>query len=161
MEIIEQGNQPKVSADTDTAGQNEVIEIDWDKINAAGVITFEEPACETQAETTTVTEAAPAELKESTWEIIDMDKEKEPEEKTFDIEIVPETQEPEVLEPVVDLNQFNLDETVLFNPETRQKLLNDLTELEFFLKQRLFELNSKDQVLFAIYADNTGVSAEQ
>lgn len=49
-------------------------------------------------------------LKESDWEIV------------------------EVPKPKIDINQFNEIETILYNTETRQRLLNDLEELEFFLR---------------------------
>ena len=66
-------------------------------------------------------------LAKSTWEIVESD------------------------EPVVDLNKFNFDETILYNGETRQRLTNDLEELEYFLKGRLHEMQSPDQALFDIY----------
>jgi len=66
-------------------------------------------------------------LAKSTWEIVEID------------------------EPVVDLNKFNFDETILYNGETRQRLTNDLEELEYFLKGRLHEMQSPDQALFDIY----------
>ena len=66
-------------------------------------------------------------LAKSTWEIVESD------------------------EPVVDLNKFNFDETILYNGETRQRLTNDLEELEYFLKGRLYEMQSPDQALFDIY----------
>ena len=66
-------------------------------------------------------------LAKSTWEIVESD------------------------EPVVYLNKFNFDETILYNGETRQRLTNDLEELEYFLKGRLHEMQSPDQALFDIY----------
>lgn len=41
----------------------------------------------------------------------------------------------EIVQEVVqmDLDQYNDVETILFNTEVRQRLLNDLEELEFFL----------------------------
>ncbi len=39
---------------------------------------------------------------------------------------------------------YNDEETLLYNGETRQLLVNDLEECEFFLRQRLSELQSKD-----------------
>lgn len=66
-------------------------------------------------------------LAKSTWEIVESD------------------------ELVVDLNKFNFDETILYNGETRQRLTNDLEELEYFLKGRLHEMQSPDQALFDIY----------
>ena len=39
---------------------------------------------------------------------------------------------------------FNEEETLLYNQETRQLITNDLEELEFFMRQRLAELTSKD-----------------
>lgn len=44
------------------------------------------------------------------------------------------------VEPTINLDNFNLDETILYNGETRQRLTNDLEELEYFLRQRLQEL---------------------
>jgi len=41
-----------------------------------------------------------------------------------------------------------MEETMLYNQETRQRILNDLEELEFYLSQRLYELEQKDQALF-------------
>lgn len=37
-------------------------------------------------------------------------------------------------------NQYSEEETLLYNQETRQKLTNELEEVEFFLRQRLNEL---------------------
>jgi hypothetical protein len=37
---------------------------------------------------------------------------------------------------------------MLLNNETRSQLLNDLEEIEAFLRQRLFELQSSDQSVF-------------
>ena len=51
----------------------------------------------------------------------------------------------------MDINKFNFDETILYNGETRQRLTNDLEELEYFLKGRLHEMQSPDQALFDIY----------
>lgn len=51
----------------------------------------------------------------------------------------------------VDLGKFNNEETVLYAQETRQKLVNDLEECEFFLRQRLVELSSKDQAQYSMY----------
>lgn len=33
---------------------------------------------------------------------------------------------------------------MLYNIETRQRVLNDLEELEFYMRQRKFELDQKD-----------------
>ena len=44
----------------------------------------------------------------------------------------------------MDLDAFNLDETILYNGETRQRLTNDLEELEYFLRGRLHEMQSPD-----------------
>ena len=44
----------------------------------------------------------------------------------------------------MDLDQYNDVETILFNTEVRQRLLNDLEELEFFLQHRLSELTGAD-----------------
>ena len=53
-------------------------------------------------------------LQQSAWEIVEKD------------EIVQEVVQ-------MDLDQYNDVETILFNTEVRQRLLNDLEELEFFL----------------------------
>ena len=43
--------------------------------------------------------------------------------------------------------------TILFETEFRQILLDDLEELESFLKQRQAEMTSKDQSFFSVYQD--------
>jgi len=77
---------------------------------------------------------APQELKKSEWQVVD--------------------ETGEVKEQVVikeDPNEFNQEETLLYNQECRLQLTNDLIELEFFLKQRIAELSSKDQTTYALY----------
>jgi hypothetical protein len=44
---------------------------------------------------------------------------------------------------------------LLFAQDSRQKLVNNLEECEFFLRQRLAELSSKDQAQYAIYQSDT------
>lgn len=44
---------------------------------------------------------------------------------------------------------------MLYNQETRQRILNDLEELEFYLSQRLYELEQKDQALFDQFRSST------
>ena len=44
-------------------------------------------------------------------------------------------------------------ETVLYNTESRQRLIDELEELECFMKQRYAELSSKDQSNYAYYMD--------
>ena len=43
--------------------------------------------------------------------------------------------------------------TILYETELRQLLIDDLEELECFLKQRQAEMTSKDQTFFAVYQD--------
>lgn len=43
--------------------------------------------------------------------------------------------------------------TILYDTELRQLLIDDLEELECFLKQRQAEMTSKDQTFFAVYQD--------
>lgn len=43
-----------------------------------------------------------------------------------------------------DPSRYDLEESLLYNADTRQSLLNDLEELYFFMKQRLAELTSKE-----------------
>jgi hypothetical protein len=102
--------------------QVRVIEQPADRIDWDKVETFEFQIQEAE-EKPDVEE----DLAKSTWEIVEID------------------------EPVVDLNKFNFDETILYNGETRQRLTNDLEELEYFLKGRLHEMQSPDQALFDIY----------
>lgn len=102
--------------------QVRVIEQPADRIDWDKVETFEFQIQEVE-EKPDVEE----DLAKSTWEIVEID------------------------EPVVDLNKFNFDETILYNGETRQRLTNDLEELEYFLKGRLHEMQSPDQALFDIY----------
>jgi len=102
--------------------QVRVIEQPADRIDWDKVETFEFQIQEVE-EKPDVEE----DLAKSTWEIVESD------------------------EPVVDLNKFNFDETILYNGETRQRLTNDLEELEYFLKGRLHEMQSPDQALFDIY----------
>ena len=102
--------------------QVRVIEQPADRIDWDKVETFEFQIQEVE-EKPDVEE----DLAKSTWEIVETD------------------------EPVVDLNKFNFDETILYNGETRQRLTNDLEELEYFLKGRLHEMQSPDQALFDIY----------
>lgn len=45
---------------------------------------------------------------------------------------------------------YNNEETLLYQQETRQRLINDLEELDYFLKQRLSELSSKDYSSFSL-----------
>ena len=52
-----------------------------------------------------------------------------------------------------DLDQFNSVETMLYCTNMRQRLIDDLEELECFLRQRQSELGSKDQSLFNVYQD--------
>ena len=76
----------------------------------------------------------PAEsLKESQWEIIES-------EETAAI-------------PSKSNNQSQQIETVIYNSNLRQRLIDDLEELECFLKQRQIELSAKDQSLFNVYQD--------
>ncbi len=49
-----------------------------------------------------------------------------------------------VLETKSDPSKYNEEETILYNVETRLKLINDLEELDGFLRQRQSELQSKD-----------------
>jgi len=49
---------------------------------------------------------------------------------------------------------FAEEETILFNGETRQKLVNDLEECEFFMRQRVAELSSKDQAAYVMYQES-------
>ena len=63
----------------------------------------------------------------------------------------------------LDMNRFNNEETLLYNQDSRQRLVNDLEECEYFLRQRLVELSSKDQTQFAMYggaANEKGKSKE-
>jgi len=39
---------------------------------------------------------------------------------------------------------YNSEETLLYNQDSRQRLVNDLEECEYFLRQRLAELQAKD-----------------
>ena len=47
-----------------------------------------------------------------------------------------------------------VEETVLSSQESREELINNLTESEFFINQRLYELQSKEQSTFEAY-ENT------
>jgi len=102
--------------------QVRVIEQPADRIDWDKVETFEFQIQEVEGKPD-----VEEDLAKSTWEIVESD------------------------EPVVDLNKFNFDETILYNGETRQRLTNDLEELEYFLKGRLHEMQSPDQALFDIY----------
>ena len=42
---------------------------------------------------------------------------------------------------------------MIYNSNLRQRLIDDLEELECFLKQRQIELSSQDQSLFNVYQD--------
>ncbi|CDW76193.1 UNKNOWN [Stylonychia lemnae] len=53
-----------------------------------------------------------------------------------------------------DKAQYNDEETLLYNQETRQILINDLEEVEFFLRQRLSELSQKDQATYQMYIES-------
>ena len=44
--------------------------------------------------------------------------------------------------------------TVLYETELRQLLIDDLEELECFLRQRQAELTSKESTFFAVYQDS-------
>ncbi len=48
--------------------------------------------------------------------------------------------------------QFDKIETLLYNAETRQRLVNDLEELLCYLQQREFELSREDQAMFDVYS---------
>lgn len=52
-------------------------------------------------------------------------------------------------------SNYNEEETLLYNHEFRQLLVNDLEELEFFLRQRLSELSQKDAATFSMYIEAT------
>eukprot|EP00347_Sterkiella_histriomuscorum_P024302 403331603 len=52
-------------------------------------------------------------------------------------------------------NQYNEEETLLYNQETRQYFINDLEEVEFFLRQRLSELTQKDAATYSMYIEAT------
>ena len=51
-----------------------------------------------------------------------------------------------------DPNKYNEEETILYHVETRLKLINDIEELDGFLRQRQSELQSKDQTTYNIYS---------
>ena len=43
------------------------------------------------------------------------------------------------------------DETVLSDVSLRNALLNEIEEATFFVRQRLFELNSEEQAVYSLY----------
>ena len=60
-----------------------------------------------------------------------------------------------------DPNKYNEEETIMYNFETRMRLINDLEELDAFLRQRQVELSSKDHATYAVYSTaTTNLSSE-
>jgi len=105
-----------------TISSDEIIEIGWEQIQAL------------EADSRT-TKASETDLGQSqTWEIID----------TTSDERAP-TVESELVE------QNALTATVLYDTELRQLLIDDLEELECFLRQRQAEFTSKDNSFFSVY----------
>lgn len=54
-----------------------------------------------------------------------------------------------------DTSMYNDEETILYNQETRQILINDLEECQSFMNQRLAELCSKEQATYSMYIEST------
>lgn len=84
------------------------------------------------------------------WQQIEEGKEEAGDSLTQSWAVISEQKEPEVK---VNLNDFNSEETMLYNQEKRQMLINDLEECEFFLRQRLTELLAKDSAAYQMYSE--------
>lgn len=54
-----------------------------------------------------------------------------------------------------DPTKYDNEETILYNQETRQTLINDLEECQAFMNQRLAELCSKEQATYQMYIEST------
>ena len=93
---------------------------------------------EAKAETTTATIDESLGVSQS-WDIIDTSEAKQTAEPPVDMELV---------------REFASVSTVLYETDLRQLLIDDLEELECFLKQRQAEFTSKESIFFAVYQDS-------
>ena len=115
--------------------QSEVIEIEWDQIR--------EIEGDAANETSASTELGISQ----SWEIVD----------------TTEANEAQAASQRVDLEQvceFAETATVLYDTELRQLLIDDLEELQCYLKQRQAEFTSKDQSFYAVFQEQKQRSSQ-
>ena len=115
--------------------QSEVIEIEWDQIREIERDAVNDTAASTELGVS------------QSWEIVD----------------TTEAVEASAPSQIVDLEQvceFAETATILYDTELRQLLIDDLEELECYLKQRQAEFTSKDQSFYAVFQEQKQRSSQ-